>query len=268
MSPNFTATQTILGNTITSTLYGTSLPTTPIALYASLVPTSSCFNDSNVGSLPCRATVASDTTKSLVWKIDIPQGQAAALPSAQTLNTALVGPLANPPITPPSFGIDNGTDVFVDMGFDDTTFVGSDPGTRTVSVHSLHEVGGVSFGVSGCKFSSPLPNTCYKLNRSTLNFIFSCPGLSTTTFDSLNPVLSLVKKDPNHVQAPQFIPLSKTNGTNGKATFRLDAAHNIYTFQLNLSGFAAGTYLGTAFDLSNQVQSFTTQNFRLDSTCK
>jgi hypothetical protein len=158
--------------------------------------------------------------------------------------------------------------VFVDEQFDDTTFVGSDPGTRTVSVHSLHNVGGVSVGASKCQFSSPLPNTCYKLNRTTLNFTFSCPGLSTTVFDSLKPVLSLVMKDPNHVQAPQFISVGGNTSTNGKPAFRLNATQNIYTYQLNLAGFAPGTYLGTAFDLSNQVQSFTTQNFTLANTCK
>ncbi len=258
-SPNFTATQTILDNTITSTLYGTSLPTTPISLYASLVPTSSCFNDSNVGSLPCRETVSGAPGEALVWKIDIPQGQAQKLPTSQTLNTAFA--------STGSFGIDAGTDVFVDMGYDDTTFVGTDPGTRTVSVHSLHEIPTANTqSQSQCQFSSPLANTCYKLNRSTLNFSFSCPGLSPTQLASLNPMLSLVKK--NTGQAPQFIPSSDKTATNGKAAFRFDRPHNIWTYQLSLSGFAPGTYLGTAFDFANVVPSFTTGIFTLDNSCK
>jgi hypothetical protein len=266
VSPNFTATQTILGNTITSTLYGAT-SSTPISLYASLVPTVSCFNDANVGNLPCRATVTADTTKSLVWKIDIPQGRVAALPKTQVLNTAFSGPLANPPSTPSGFGIDNGTDVFVDMGFDDTTFVLNDPGTRTVSVHSLHEIQTTfSQAQSQCTFSSPLANTCYKLNRTTLNFTFSCSGLSPTQLASLNPALSLVKK--NSGQAPQFIPIGGTNATNGKPAFRFDKPHNIWTYQLNLSGFAPGFYLGTAQDNAFVVQSFTTGQFQLDPTCK
>src|SRR6185437_11160547 len=109
----------------------------------------------SIASLPCRETVSGQPGQVLVWKIDIPQGLAQPLPTSQTLNTALSS-------APNSFGIDNGTDVFVDMGYDDTTFVGGDPGTRTVSVHSLHEVPGLAFAQSGCKFSSPLPKTCYK----------------------------------------------------------------------------------------------------------
>lgn len=261
---SFTASPNFLGNIIKSTLSsnsGGTPPATAISLYASAVDPISCFNDPSAGSIGC-VPFSSSPAQALVLKIDIPLNGTSALPfgsSGQTLNTA---------ITPPTGFFDNGTDVFVDEQFDDTTFVGGDPGTRTVSVHSLHEVPGVPSAQSGCQFSSPLPGGCYKLNRSTLNFTFSCPGLSLAVFDSLKPVLSLVKKDPNHVQAPQFIPLSKDNGTNGKATFRLDTTHNIYTFQLNLSGFTAGSYLGTAFDLTNQVQSFTTQPFRLDTTCK
>lgn len=258
-SPNFTATQTILANTITSTLYGTSLSPTPISLYASLVPTSSCFNDFNVGSLLCKETVSAAPGNALVWKIDIPQGQAQALPTSQTLNTAFAS--VN------SFGIDNGTDVFVDMAYDDTTFVGGDPGTRTVSVHSLHEIQTAKTqGQSQCQFSSPLAGQCYKLNRSTLNFTFSCPGLTPTQLASLNPKLSLVMKNPP--QAPQFIPSSDKTATNGKAAFRFDKPHNIWTYQLSLSGFAAGTYLGTAFDFANVVPSFTTGTFQLSNTCK
>ena len=271
-SNSFTAKATILNNTITSTLYGTSLPlSTPISLYTSLVDKTSCFSDSPwingvnvsvVGSLPCQATVQADTTKALVWKIDIPKGQAAALPAlppvTETLNTAF---------TPPTGTFDNSTDVFVDEQYDDTTFVGTDPGTRTLSVHSLHEVPNTSQTQAQCTFSSPLQNGCYKTNRNTLNFIFTCPGLSQTQFQDMHPVLSLVKK--NLGQSPQFIPVA---GTNGKGPFRFDSASNFWTFQWNLNGAMAGEYEGTASDSPGPgdnppVQSFTVFPFFLKKSC-
>jgi hypothetical protein len=241
----FTATATILNNAITSTLYGTGLPTsTPISLYASLVDITSCFNDLVVGNLPCRATVSTATSKALVWKIDIPKAQRAALPLAETLNTSF-GPTG-------LFGVDNSTDVFVDEQFDDTTFVGTDPGTRSISVHSLHEVPPtVPQTTAQCTYSSPLPNGSYKTNRNTLNFIFTCPGLTPTQFRNMHPSLSLVKKNPP--QSPQFIPVG---GTNGKGPYRFDSSGNFWTFQWKLNGATAGTYEGTTFDTTG-VQSFT-----------
>ena len=250
----FTATATILNNTITSTLYGTGLPTsTPISLYASLVDIASCFNDLVAGNLPCSATVSTATSKALVWKIDIPKAQRAALPLTETLNTSF-GP-------PGLFGVDNSTDVFVDEQYDDTTFVGTDPGTRTISVHSLHEVPvGVPQTTAQCTYSSPLQNGCYKTNRTTLNFIFTCPGLTQTQFQGMHPVLSLVEKNPN--QAPRFIPVG---GTNGKGPYRFDSAGNFWTFQWKLNGATAGKYEGTTFDKSG-VQSFPV-TFSLKTSC-
>src|SRR6185437_3796850 len=121
----------------------------PISLYSSRVNKTSCFNDPVAGSLFCRGTDPTDSSKAFVWKIDIPLNGSAALDPTLTLNTAFAAPT----------GIDNGTDVFVDEQFDDTTFNGSDPGTRTVSVHSLHEVQTTFTQTqSKCQFSSPLAN--------------------------------------------------------------------------------------------------------------
>jgi hypothetical protein len=227
------------------------------------VDKTSCFSDSpwingnNVtvtGSVGCQATVQADTSKALVWKIDIPKGQAAALPTTQTLNTSF-GPAG-------LFGLDASTDVFVDEQYDDTTFVGTDPGTRTVSVHTLHEVPVTAFQTQAqCTYSSPLQNGCYKTNRNTLNFIFSCPGLTPTQFQSMQPYLSLVEKGASG-QVAQFIPVG---GTNGKGPYRFNSAGNFWTFQWNLNGATAGKYEGTTFDTSG-VQSFPV-TFFLKKSC-
>jgi hypothetical protein len=262
-TPLFTASAQFLQNTITSTLYpngSTPLPTTtPISLYASLVDKTSCFNDPSAGNLACKPTASADTTKALVWKLDVPLNDTAALPLTETLNTSFAA-FAN-------FGIDNSTDVFVDEQFDDTTFVGADPGTRTISVHSLHEVASVSQTAAQCTYSSPLQNGCYKTNRATLNFTFTCPGLSQTQFQHMHPSLSLVKKNPPP-QSPQFIPLT---GTNSKAPYRFNSAGNFWTFQWNLNGATAGTYKGTTFDSPGpgdnpSVQSFPV-TFVLKNSC-
>jgi len=248
---SFTAGAQFLQNSITSTLSNNvsgSPPLTPISLYASLVDKTSCFNDPLAGNLACRGTVAADTTKALVWKIDVPLNGTAGLPLTETLNSSF-GP-------PGVFGVDNSTDVFVDEQFDDTTFVGTDPGTRSISVHSLHEVPvTVSQGTARCTYSSPLQNGTYKTNRGTLNFIFTCPGLTPTQFRNMHPTLSLVKKNPP--QSPKFIPVS---GTNGKGPYRFDSSGNIWTFQWNLNRATAGTYEGTTFDTTG-VQSFTVTFF-------
>jgi hypothetical protein len=252
----FTASAQFLQNTITSTLSNNgsgSPPPTLISLYASLVDKTSCFNDPLAGDFGCRATVQADTTKALVWKLDVPLNGTAGLPTTETLNSSF-GP-------PGVFGVDNSTDVFVDEQYDDTTFVGTDPGTRTISVHSLHEVPvTVSQNQAQCTYSSPLQNGCYKTNRNTLNFIFTCPGLTQTQFRGMHPVLSLVKKNPP--QSPKFIPLS---GTNGKAPYRFDSSGNFWTFQWNLKGATAGTYEGTTFDTTG-VQSFPV-TFSLKNSC-
>jgi hypothetical protein len=257
----FTASAQFLENTITSTLSNNGIgspPPTLISLFASLVDKTSCFNDPLAGNLPCQSTVSADTTKALVWKLDVPLNGTAGLPLGETLNTSF-GP-------PGVFGVDNSTDVFVDEQFDDTTFVGTDPGTRTISVHSLHEVPSFSQTQAQCKYSNPLQNGCYKTNRGTLNFIFTCPGLSPTQFQHMHPSLSLVRKNPP--QAPKFIPLS---GTNGKAPYRFDSSGNFWTFQWNLNGATAGTYEGTTFDSPGvddnpSVQSFPV-TFSLKNSC-
>jgi hypothetical protein len=251
----FTKSANFFQNTITSTLYNNgsgSPPPTNISLYASLVDKTSCFNDPSVGSLPCQPTVPADSTKALVWKIDVPLNGIAGLPTTQTLNSsfASVG----------SFGIDASTDVFVDEQFDDTTFVGDDPGTRTISVHSLHEVPNIPQTQALCTYSSPLPNGCYRTNRNTLNFIFTCSGLSATQLQGMQPSLSLVKKNPP--QSPQFIPLK---GTNDKGPYRFDSSSNSWTFQWALNGATPGTYQGTTFDTTG-VQSFPV-TFFLKKSC-
>ena len=248
---SFTASPNFLGNSIKSTLSnnsGGSPPATKISLYGSAVDPTSCFNDPSAGSIFCKPFSAN---QALVLKIDIPLNGNAVLPNTQTLNTA---------ITPPVGFFDNGTDVFVDEQFDDTTFVGGDPGTRTVSVHSLHEIT-VTAGGATCTYSSPVQNSCYKTNRGTLNFSFTCTGLTQTQFQSLQPMLSLVKK--NSGQAPLFIPLA---GTNGKAPYRFDAKTNSWVFQWNVKGAAVGTYQGTTFDNSFTVQSFPV-TFFLQNSC-
>jgi hypothetical protein len=265
----FTASARFQQNSITSTLSnngGGSPPATLISLYASLVDKTSCFNDPLAGSLPCRATVLADTTKALVWKLDVPLNGTTALPTSETLNSSFATTFAAPNPAIPNFGLDNSTDVFVDEQFDDTTFVGTDPGTRTISVHSLHEITSVAQTQAHCTYSTPVQNGCYKTNRGTLNFIFSCSGLSQTQFQSMHPTLSLVQK--NSPQSPKFIPL---NGTNGKGPYRFDSSANSWTFQWNLNGAAAGTYEGTTFDSPGPgdnppVQSFTT-TFKLKSSC-
>ena len=270
-SPLFTATAQFLQNTITSTLYGAaSTSSTPISLYASLVDKTSCFSDSpwingnNVtvtGSLGCRATVAADPTKALVWKLDVPLNDTAGLPLTETLNSSF-GPAG-------VFGVDPTTDVFVDEQYDDTTFVGTDPGTRTISVHTLHEVPvPPPLTTATCTYSSPVQTTppaplaCYKTNRNTLNFIFTCTGLTQTQFQSMQPYLALVEKGATTGQAAQFIPVG---GTNGKGPYRFNSTGNFWTFQWNLNGATPGTYEGTTFD-SSGVQSFTV-TFSLKKSC-
>jgi hypothetical protein len=246
-SPLFTASAQFLQNSITSTLSNNisgTPPPTRISLYASSVDKNSCFNDPSVGSLPCQPTGLAAPNNAIVWKIDVPLNGNAGLPTTETLNTSFGPNLV--------FGVDNSTDVFVDEQFDDTTFVGTDPGTRSISVHSLHEVPvTVPQGTAQCTYSSPLQSGTYKTNRGTLNFIFTCPGLTPTKLRNMHPTLSLVKKNPP--QSPKFIPLS---GTNNKGPYRFDSSGNIWTFQWNLNGATAGTYEGTTFDTTG-VQSFT-----------
>ena len=261
-SPSFTATAQFLQNTITATLSNTgsgSPPTTTISLYASLVDKTSCFNDPLAGNLPCKATVQVDPTKALVWKLDVPLNGTAGLPLTEALNTSFASAGA--------FGIDNSTDVFVDEQFDDTTFVGTDPGTRSISVHSLHEVPvTASQTQSQCTYSSPLPNACFKISRESFAFTFTCPGLTQRRLRGMHPILSLVKKNPP--QSPQLIPVTEDNRP---AAFRFDYDRNRWTFQWDLAdatedGIATiGTYQATTFD-STGVQSFTV-NFSLKKSC-
>ena len=268
---------TFLKNVITTSLYGpNSNPNlftgAPANLYASLVDESTCFNDGVYNSvtntyanngLPCRQTTPTATAPvnpGIVVKVDVPAGSSTTLPSTETLITGFQTlPL------PPGNGNgteDNSTDVFVDMAFDITISVGNTDSSGPIhSVHSLHEVPIVaSQGQANCTYSTPVPGACYKTNRNTLNFIFTCPGLTASQFQSMQPSLSLKQVLPGQAGRQIFLM-----GTNAKGPYRFDPAHQFWTFQWNLNGAPAGTYTGTTFDATG-VQSFPT-TFFLKSSC-
>ena len=119
--------------------------------------------------MPCDATTT-DLSKCIIWKADV------TVPSGTYLSETINSPTR----------IDSGTDLFIDLHYDVTTTPGVEDccltsGGSKGSVHSLHEVpttfttGGTN--PSGCVYSSPVADACYKTNRSTLNFTFQCSGL-------------------------------------------------------------------------------------------
>jgi hypothetical protein len=260
-----TSTQTVqfLGNTETVSLYNLATPVN-LALYASLVDRTSCFNDQN-SALQCRA-IPSDSNKAIVWKIDVPQG------SVDSLGTASIAAKYA------SSAFDNSTDGFTDMLYDTTVLVGTgDPATFTKpSVQSQHEV---LFSAAGslCSFLSPSANTCYRTNRGTLPFsVPQCSGLSVSAFQGLglqapSGGLSLVQTFPNGSQAPLPVDLSGSNGgaTNGKASFRYDASSNqwVYQFSMDSLGGRTGTFTACAFDSSGTVQTFCVKNVKFQTSC-
>ncbi len=280
-------------NTWTLTEYSaTSSPlpsSTPITLYASLIDMASApTNGNNSGAtdrgalrvnntsftnpVPCDATTT-DLSKCIIWKADV------TVPSGTYLSETINSPTR----------IDSGTDLFIDLHYDVTTTPGVEDccltsGGSKGSVHSLHEVpttfttGGTN--PSGCVYSSPVADACYKTNRSTLNFTFQCSGLGQQTFANLQsgpPDLSLVRRFPGQTPkpAPKIIALT---GTNGKAPYRYSTSGPApsYTFQWNLNKAATSNQIdlngkdnvrGCTFDPTGTVQTFCV-DFTTSPTCK
>lgn len=260
----------------------------PITLYASLIPNAVPPSNGNnsgatdptaigptgtlIGTVSCQPTTT-DSTKCIIWKADL------SMPTSPSYLSEVIGSPT---------GLDNGTDVFVDLHYDVTSSTGfgdlSTSGGSKGSVHSLHEItsqftnGGAN--PSGCTYSSPVENMCYKTSRTTLNFIFQCSGLTQQQFLNLQnppgpPDLSLVERFPTAKPkpAPQTIFLS---GTNSKAPYRFDSPSNSYTFQWNLRAAetsgqinpnSTSTMRGCTFDPTGTVQTFCV-DFTLDPTCK
>jgi hypothetical protein len=264
-----------LKNSETVSLYNLTAPVN-MALYASLVDSTSCFNDENAAR-PCRRTT-SDSTKAIVWKIDVPQDTASLVGFT---NASIATKYSTPVGATPTESIDNGTDAFTDMLYDTTVLVGNfDPGQFTKpSVQSLHEVPFTANGGAACTFSSPVANTCYKTNRGTLPFtIPQCSGMSIADFSTLGldtlhgGGLSLVQTFGSS-QAPLPVNLSGTtnNGaTNRKASFRYDSTKNQWVYQLNMSSLngATGTFNGCAFDGTHKAQTFCIGAFTVSNSCK
>ncbi len=255
-------------NTEVVTLYNLTLNPTGLGLYASLVDGTSCFNDQDP-ALACKNTTSA-AGKAIVWKIDVPQGSTASLGGSASIAGKYSSTVVN--------AIDNGTDVFTDMLYDTTVLVGNtDPGQFTKpSVQSLHEVPFTATGGANCAFSSPVANTCYKTNRTTLPFVIpQCSGMLIADFSTLGlraPAggLSLVQTFGTF-QAPLPVDLSGTNGgaTNGKASFRYDATKNqwVYQFALSSLGGRTGTFTGCAFDSTHKAQTFCVTNIKFQKSC-
>ena len=298
-SPSYTAVTTFPPNVQQSdpslntwTLTAYKLPSAqapiPITLYASLIPNavpppngnnSGATDPSGIGStgtlignVRCQPTTT-DPTKCIIWKADL------SMPNSTSYLSEVIGSPT---------GVDNGTDVFVDLHYDVTNSTGfgdlSTSGGSKGSVHSLQEIASqfTSDGAnpSGCTYSSPVENTCYKTNRTTLNFTFQCSGLTQQQFLNLQnppgpPDLGLVERFPtaNPKPAPQTIFLS---GTNSKAPYRYASSSNSYTFQWNLGAAetsgqinpnSTSTMRGCTFDPTGTVQTFCV-DFTLDPACK
>jgi hypothetical protein len=277
-------------NTWTLTAYSlpTGQPAIPITLYASLIPNAEPTPSGNnsgatdptaigatgslIGAVKCQPTTT-DPTKCIIWKADI------TMPTS----TSYLSEVISSPT-----GVDSGTDLFVDLHYDVTNSNAfsdlSTSGGSKGSVHSLHEIpslfsnGGAN--PSGCAYSSPVENSCYKTNRTTLNFTFQCPGLTQQQFVNLQnppgpPDLGLVEMFPgvSPKPAPQNITLS---GTNSKGPYRYSSSNNSYTFQWNLSAAESSglinakntsTMRGCTFDPTGTVQTFCV-DFTLNPTCK
>jgi hypothetical protein len=281
-------------NKMTVTLAGTGVPaSSPFAFYASLISQAAPANDggNNSGAtdvnavtlnppVPCQPTT-SDFTKCIVWKLDVPTPTPSGplhLPFTVLVDTSFQGP-TNPVPPPPlvTAGVDNGTDVFVDLHYDVTTTVGNfDPGGRSSgSVHSLHEIPTAfppsGSGSSGCFYVSPTPDgACFKSNRTTLPFVFQCTGLTPSQMASLQnspgpPLLSIVQTVPNQTPKPAPKPIFLT-GTNSKPPYRYDATANDYVFNWSLPKGITGTFRACTIDPTNTVQTFCT-NFKMQKTC-
>ena len=273
---NGEAVQFLQNNEVVS-VYGLS-GSVNLALYASAVDPTSCFND-QTPALSCRVTTsAANGSRPIVWKIDVPQGSTQSLGTSSSI-AAKYTSSASGLVTG---GIDNGTDVFTDMLYNTTVLVGNvDPSrTGTPSVQSLHEVP-TTVTASQCAFSSPVSGACYKTSRTTLPFtIPQCPGLTQQQFANLgllsNPSppggLSLLQTFGTS-GAPNAINLNTSNNngsTNRKASFRYDSTKNQWVYQLALStlnGLTPGTFTGCAFDSTGTVQPFCVYDFKVQKSC-
>jgi hypothetical protein len=243
-----------------------------LGLYASAVDSNSCFNDAG---LACQPTTSGG--KPIVWKIDVPQGTTASLGANAKIAASY---------TSAAGGIDFGTDVFTDMAFDTTILAGPNDPARfgSPSVQSLHEVQ-TTFNAgnpSGCAFSSPVANTCYKSNRGTLPFtIPQCSNLSVFQFAHLGlpasttPAggLSLVQTFAGGAQAPFPINLNTAAGaTNTKASFRYDSTKDQWQYNFAMDTLTSlgvtfpATVTGCAFDSSGLIQPFCV-SFTVKKSC-
>ncbi|HYB76753.1 MAG TPA: IPT/TIG domain-containing protein [Candidatus Bathyarchaeia archaeon] len=204
-----------LGNTLTASVYTSSNtpPTSavPFALYASPVNPASDFSDSPAipNGTPCTPTYPSTSpTTCIVWKSDV---FSLAPPSGDYLSEKFAGPSA----------ITTNTDVYTDMAFDTTIFVGNfDPGGKNKgSAEGLFTIAPTySEAQSGCTYLSPAP-LCYQpslLPFDLLPFAFQCPkAFPGIKLDQLEPTLSIVQFYPNTfpIESPTTPTLKGPNGT-------------------------------------------------------
>jgi hypothetical protein len=260
-----------------------NLPNTtpiPVTLYGSLIDKASAppiGNSSGAtdpgaiaggnapeGLSPCAQTTTF-SSKCIIWKADL------QLPS-------LASSLAENITSTNSLGVDNGTDVFVDLHYDITTAVGNiDPvGRSSGSVHSLNEVattftsGGAK--PSGCSYESPLQGQCFNNNISSIDFEFDCPGVPFSQFVNLQnppgpPLISIVKVFPQNQQtgikpSPQPIMLTSTSS---RAPYKF-VGNESYLFKWSPKGMA-GTFRGCTFDPTKTLQPFCV-DFSLNPACR
>jgi len=179
--PSSSADATLVRNSVTATLYNSSIPAGalgPFAIYASAVAPGSCFSDLP-GKPPCAPTfkpVAASPALPIMWKDDIP------LPSSGSLTLSSTQTFSGNFDFPTNFQ-STSNEVALDSQFDTTTLTGLDlPGftkPSTVHAYKLISGNGQSEGDYGCSYSSPVispSNACYP-GPTTIPIKFSCSQL-------------------------------------------------------------------------------------------
>jgi hypothetical protein len=169
-----TAASQFLSNKLNVSVYPASnltLPSTPIALYGSVIDESTCYDDTQ--NFPCTPTTyvqGSNTNVNpnlaIVWKIDVP------LPSSGM--TTLPGDSISSKLSAP--GIDTNTDFFRDASIDDTIQVGNiDPmKCCTSSSGEPHTItkAGTPEADFGCTIISPIAK-CFQ-SPSSISIKMQC----------------------------------------------------------------------------------------------
>lgn len=245
-------------NSMTVTGYGLS-GTTPLNLYASLIPSSTGKNDFGA---KCNVTTTNFGDTCILWKADID------IPASVRFTQKFFAPT----------GVDPGTDVFVDEAFDTTTSLNpGDPTSYRSSVHSLHEILNSTGGnelPAGCTYSSPLAKQCFQ-SPNNVTFKFTCtsyPGSTIQNYAGGNPRLVIVQSPfPLPSTTPAPLPLCQGNtlipcvlsGTGGTTNWRI--GNNQWTFNWNVAGI--GTYNACTFDDTHTNIPFCVP-FTVQKSCK